>query len=234
MKYDVFISYSRLDCAKADEITRAFDNAGISYFIDCKGIHGSEEFQKSIASGILDSRLFLFLASKNSYRSLYTKKEVAFALKKKGNSILPYIIDDSELPADLDLAFADINWRTLHDHPVSVITGDILTLLNRKPYNNDNHDIPRPTSEEIGLWYMTGELAEIVDGEIGASEWYRLAAEQGHLKAQLKLARLYDKTAGALSNKQEAIKWYKLAAEHGDAEAQSYLREFYKKGKSDL
>lgn len=38
MTYDVFISYSRKDMAVADEITRALDAAGISYFIDRQGI----------------------------------------------------------------------------------------------------------------------------------------------------------------------------------------------------
>ena len=33
-KYDVFISYSRKDSAIADEICKAFDQVGITYFID--------------------------------------------------------------------------------------------------------------------------------------------------------------------------------------------------------
>ena len=33
-KYDVFISYSRKDSAIADEIRKAFDQVGITYFID--------------------------------------------------------------------------------------------------------------------------------------------------------------------------------------------------------
>ena len=46
MAYDVFISYSRKDTAIADKICKALDKAGITYFIDRKGINGGMEFQK--------------------------------------------------------------------------------------------------------------------------------------------------------------------------------------------
>lgn len=50
-------------------------------------------------------------------------------------------------------------------------------------------------------------------------EWYRKAAEQGHVKAQCKLGswyRLYRKG-------EEAAKWYRKAAEQGNASAQKEL-----------
>ena len=145
MKYDVFISYSRKDTSIAYKICEAFDNAGISYFIDKQDIGGAYEFPEILANAILDSRLFLYLASQNSYKSKFTNSEVTFAFNEKDkNCVLPYIIDGSELPVSQRLIFSAINWRNIKEHPInSVLVSDILTLLNRndeiyKPKSTDN------------------------------------------------------------------------------------------------
>ena len=44
MNKEVFISYSRKDSDVANRICGAFDNAGISYFIDKQGLAGGFEF----------------------------------------------------------------------------------------------------------------------------------------------------------------------------------------------
>ena len=133
MKYDVFISYSRKDTDIANKICEAFDKANITYFIDRQGIVGAYEFPEILANAILDSRLFLYLASQNSYKSKFTNSEVTFAFNEKDkNSVLPYIIDGSKLPASQRLIFSAINWRNIKEHPInSVLVSDILVLLNR-------------------------------------------------------------------------------------------------------
>ena len=139
MTYDVFISYSRKDTNIANQICAAFDRVGISYFIDRQGIGGGMEFPKVLAPAIKDSNVFLLLASKNAYQSPYTSREVTFAFNKKnGEKMLPYIIDDSVLPDDLELVFSNTNWRTIQEHPIdTVLIEDILHLLGREsPSNN--------------------------------------------------------------------------------------------------
>ncbi len=133
MKYDVFISYSRKDSAVADKVCAAFDRAGISYFIDRQGIGGGFEFPRVLAENIIDSQLFLLLASENAYASKFTTNEIIFAFNKKPkHSILPYIIDGSSLPLELEFTFAGINWRNITDHPIdSVLVTDILALLGK-------------------------------------------------------------------------------------------------------
>ena len=92
MQYDVFISYSRKDTPIAEKICKALDDANITYFIDRQGIGGGLEFPKVIANAILESRLFLFLASENSYTSKFTSSEITFAFNKKPKeTIVPYI-----------------------------------------------------------------------------------------------------------------------------------------------
>lgn len=131
MQYDVFISYSRKDTPIAEKICKALDDANITYFIDRQGISGGLEFPKVIANAILESRLFLFLASENSYTSKFTNSEITFAFNKKPKeTIVPYIIDNSSLPIDLEFVFSSINFRTLKDHPITpILINDIIHLL---------------------------------------------------------------------------------------------------------
>ena len=133
MKYDVFISYSRKDLVVADKICDVLDKAGVSYFIDRQGIGGGMEFPKVIATAIKESELFLFLASENSYSSKFTTSEITFAFnKKQKNQLLPYVIDSSSLPDELEFVFSCINIRNIKEHPIeTTLVEDILDLLGR-------------------------------------------------------------------------------------------------------
>ena len=133
-KYDIFISYSRKDSAIADEICKAFDRVGITYFIDRKGIGGGNEFPLELATSILNSQVFLLLGSKNSYESKYTNAEIHFAFKKKEQkSILPYILDDTPMPLEIDFILSTINWRKYQEHPINtILVDDVLKLLGRE------------------------------------------------------------------------------------------------------
>lgn len=133
MAYDVFISYSRKDTAIADKICKTFDSVGITYFIDRQGIGGGFEFPEVLANAILDSKIVLYLASENSYKSKFTNSELTFAFNEKPkNSILPYIIDGSNMPTGLRFVFSSINWRTKETHPIeTVLLKDILLLLGK-------------------------------------------------------------------------------------------------------
>ena len=130
MKYRVFISYSRKDTEVAERVCRQLDAAGISYFIDNGNIRGSEDFPDVISEAILDSELFLLLASQNSNESVYTKKEIVFATNHN-TEILPYIIDGSSLPKGLELLLSNINWITVKSHPIETkLVPEILNVLD--------------------------------------------------------------------------------------------------------
>lgn len=161
MQYDVFISYSRKDSEVANRICAAFDEVGITYFIDRQGISGGENFTKAITTAIKGSKTFLFLASKNAYGSIYTNKEVNYAIKKKEREcLIPYIIDDSELPDELELVLSDINWRRIEEHPVSTaLVDDILRLLGKKrELRSESHTVsnPSPTPSKKKTYTVNG------------------------------------------------------------------------------
>ena len=53
-----------------------------------------------------------------------------------------------------------------------------------------------------------------------AVKWYRKAAEQGHVSAQLDLAALY---VGPLNDLSQAVKWLKQAHLHGHEKARLWI-----------
>ena len=236
MKYDVFISYSRKDTTIADKICAALDRAEISYFIDRQGIGGGFEFPKILAENIIESRIFLLIASENAYASKFTTNEIIFAFNKKPkNSILPYIIDKSELPLELQFTFAGINWRTIENHPIEpTLVNDLLNMLGRKRVQKTTptHSTPQISAEEaykIGGDYYFGRNGKTKSYE-EAVKWYRKAAEMGHATSQYNLGYCYKNGHGVTKDYSEAVKWYRKAAEQGQANAQYNLGYCYENG----
>jgi hypothetical protein len=132
--YDVFISYSRQDSDFADRIEKRLREEGLSCFVDRKGISGGEDFPAVLSQAILDSGLLLYLASSNSYQSLFTRKEVLFAVNNNGcDHILPLLLDDSPMPKSLEFLLSDVNWRQLSaSYRIGVeLIADIKAMLNR-------------------------------------------------------------------------------------------------------
>ena len=60
--------------------------------------------------------------------------------------------------------------------------------------------------------------------------WFRLAAEQGHLKAMYSLGMQYDMGQGLEQNHEEAARLFRQASNQGLPEAQVYLGVMYDKG----
>lgn len=157
-KYDVFISYSRKDTTVADKICDAFDKAGITYFIDRQGVGGGMEFPIVISQAIRESKVFLFLASKNSYDSKFTQSEIVYAFnKKQKQDIIPYIIDGSDLPEELAFTFSAINWRNIDQHPIdTVLLNDVLEKLGKETQPIPTNPKKRKFSGKTLAWIVLG------------------------------------------------------------------------------
>jgi hypothetical protein len=63
-----------------------------------------------------------------------------------------------------------------------------------------------------------------------AAKWYRLAADQGHVRAEFNLGVMYAEGQGVPQDYAEAVRWYRLAADQGLASAQANLGLMYAKG----
>ena len=202
MKYDVFISYSRKDLVVADKICDVLYKAGVSCFIDRQGIGGGMEFPKVIATAIKESELFLFLASENSYSSKFTTSEITFAFnKKQKNQLLPYVIDSSSLPDELEFVFSCINTRNIKEHPIeTTLVEDILDLLGRnkanepsdnaseplcpcgsgKPFKDCHGTTVAPASKPVKKTWKVGDYY-CADGKEGVVFWVDITGKHGKI-----------------------------------------------------
>ena len=143
MKHDVFISYSRKDSDIADKIYETLTENNITCFIDRVDISGGEEFSPRLAEEIKKSTIFLFLGSENSYTATWTPKELHFAVKHKEKvAIIPYLIDDKNIPLDIELLVLDLNIRNIKDHPIeTVLVEDIKSALEKLAPKTGKEDL---------------------------------------------------------------------------------------------
>ena len=77
---------------------------------------------------------------------------------------------------------------------------------------------------------MYGNGLGVPENDAEALKWHRLAADQGHAKAQFTLGLIYAEGLGVPKNNVEAAKWFHLAADQGNSHAQAFLGLLYASG----
>ena len=158
-KYDVFISYSSKDSAVADKICSAFDQVGITYFIDRKGMGGTANYVTKIANEIDNSKVMLLLASANSYTSKYVAIELHYAFNHDV-VVLPYALDDTLTPKDFEILLTHANWHYLKINPIfpnlltsiaKLIDKDITSKINLLTLDEEQNIVPKDQAEQERL-----------------------------------------------------------------------------------
>ena len=126
-QYDIFISYSRIDSQLAAKIQEILQKAGFKCFRDVS-IHTGDAFMETLANSIIESRVFLLLGSSHAYKSRYTRKEIKYAFDKN-KLILPYLIDDTNLPKGLEFLLSDLNKRCMKEYPINSLIQDLKDII---------------------------------------------------------------------------------------------------------
>jgi TPR repeat protein len=80
----------------------------------------------------------------------------------------------------------------------------------------------------LGMLYDSGK--GVARNQATAASWYRKAAEQKHLFAQVYLGALYYSGQGVKQNYGEAARWFRGPAAAGNDQAQFYLGSMYANG----
>lgn len=129
-KYDVFISYSRKDYVDENkkvipgnivsQIKEAFDANKITYWMDEDGIYSGDEFAKIIAKIIRQSKILLFISTKNSNASEWTSDEIATARMYK-KKIIPFKYDDSFYNEEIIIFIAKLDFVDYQANPEQAI-----------------------------------------------------------------------------------------------------------------
>ncbi len=95
----------------------------------------------------------------------------------------------------------------------------------------DNVDLgPKARFKEKSRLKAAQPLLKNIDKDAKkAAQWFKKAANQGLMEAEIVLAALYDSGVGVSLDVREADKWYKRAAEHGSGTAKAITGKY--KGK---
>ncbi len=104
---DIFISYSSKDRAQAEQLTELLASAGLSVWIDRRGIDFATHWSKEIVDAIDGCTALLVLLSSSSIESVNVAKEVALAGERK-KKILPLDIEPVALPNELAYHLAGV------------------------------------------------------------------------------------------------------------------------------
>lgn len=84
---------------------------------------------------------------------------------------------------------------------------------------------------QFGVAYLYDEGLGVPQDGVEAIRWYRLAADQGHLKSQFNLGTLYQSGRKDVpADPGRAADWYRMAAKQGHPKAQYHLGKLYYRG----
>lgn len=107
-KWDVFISYSSRDFAKAAEIAQTLTGYGLRVWFDRSAIQPGDRLREAISHGIRDSAMLLLLFSPHSQSSGWVLNELDSAMlrevEERKTVVLPVLIGNTQadqLPEDL-------------------------------------------------------------------------------------------------------------------------------------
>jgi len=110
--------------------------------------------------------------------------------------------------------------------------GDETAQYNLGVLFSTDKDLPNeyPKMDKGEIYFEVSSKGSTSNKE-KAFKWYKMAAEQGHVSAQLNLGVIYNQGIGAKQNYAEAAKWYGKAAAKGSKKGQLNLGILYDLGR---
>ena len=190
-KYDVFISYSRKDYVRDNQvipgnpitaIQELFDHNGISYWFDKDGIYSGQEFIEVISNAIANSKMLVFVSSNHSNASMWTAGEIFEAVDGK-KLIIPVRIDDCPYNKKFKLLIRPLDYVDYQGQPNTALP----QLL--RAVNSEKERLVKIEKEERQRFFEKQMEAkrEAVKNEIKekAKEYQALAGQQDYILKEL-------------------------------------------------
>ena len=176
--YDVFISYSRKDYVDENKnilpnnaisaVKDAFDKNGITYWFDEEGIYSGQAFVDIITEAIAVSKTFVFISSKHSNRSKWTKSEILEAFDSD-KTIIPFKIDDTEYDKGLKFFLRPLDFIPYFENKDNAIQELIRSVQKVK---DEIAEEERKRQAEIRKLEIKAKIQELAD------DYRRLASQQ--------------------------------------------------------
>ncbi len=128
--HELFISYCRHDSDAANALADMLSKAGLSVWLDRKGIQEGAAFDTQIEEAISQTRVVIVIWSEHSVKSHWVRAEAAYALGK--HKLLPISIDQSEAPLQfMQIQTIDFRYwdRTSNHHAFQQLAGALAKRL---------------------------------------------------------------------------------------------------------
>lgn len=109
MKYDIFISYSRLDRDVVDPFVEQLESRGYNVWFDKTGVYSGSRFKSVLVQAIEESEVFLFFSSKGANASSWTAKEIAIAVNRQ-KTIIPIKLDNTRYNKEVEFDLINLDF----------------------------------------------------------------------------------------------------------------------------
>ena len=153
MPHDVFVSYATEDAAKADEVVRALEAAGIHCWIAGRDILPGTNWAAEIEQAIRQSRVMVLVVSPDFNRSVHTPKEIILGIDQKLH-IVPIRTVGFQPWGHLRYFLADEQWLDASaeklEERLNLITQVVRHYLARGSARNSQPDGTQP-AKALGI-----------------------------------------------------------------------------------
>lgn len=109
MKYDVFISYSSKDQKVIEALCHYLEEQNIRCFVAYRDIPKGEDWGAHIPPAIKESKVFVYVHTKNSNKSIDTTKEIQYALDYR-TVLIPFRLEEIPLITEKEYRLKCTNW----------------------------------------------------------------------------------------------------------------------------
>ena len=108
-EYDVFVSYSRKDSQKTEELISFLKRKNLHVWRDTDKITGGDNYKAHIYDAITQSKCLIFVSSVNSNQSENVVKEIGIAVKNHV-PIIPIWLDSSPYHKEIAYDITNIDY----------------------------------------------------------------------------------------------------------------------------
>ena len=109
MKYDVFISYSSKDQKIIEALCHYLEDHNLRCFVAYRDIPKGEDWGTHIPPAIKESKIFIYVHTKNSNKSIETTREIQYALDYR-TILIPFRLEDIPLITEKEYRLKCSNW----------------------------------------------------------------------------------------------------------------------------
>ncbi len=166
--HELFISYCRHDLGAANALADTFSKAGLSVWMDRKGVQEGAAFDTQIEEAIAQTRVVIVIWSEHSVKSHWVRAEAAYALGKR--KLLPISIDQSEPPLQfMQIQTIDFRYwdRTSNHHAFQQLAGALAKRLEASAASSDAQ--PRSVSHTLAAFAVEDPAKRRLEAWIAAA-----------------------------------------------------------------